>query len=132
MTVLRKILHLYGCYEGEPHPDDETLLGWIEEDRSNSRDYIEMKYCENDDEEWVALKQASDAVFEYEGYDLKDVAAELAKTHRDFGCELVDPGIYDCSDDEGNSRHPFQDHCIEVIDILQIGLEALFHHEDTE
>lgn len=69
------------------------------------------------------LATATCAVMRHFGYTDAEIAAAVAVTCETAGCEMTPEG-YDCSDEDGDSRHPVADDLVITAEILRVGFEA--------
>lgn len=60
----------------------------------------------------------------HQGYTEAEVAVAEQATHQQYGCEHTGLG-YNCTDENGNSRHPIWDALYEACEMANVAVEAL-------
>ena len=65
----------------------------------------------------------------HQGYSKDEVDIAEQATHQQYGCEYQSQG-YDCTDENGNSRHPIWDALYEASEMANVAIEALAERVD--
>jgi len=103
------------------------IKGWDTDDGPSYADLIQFMAIEAADSvrlDGSELREATYAVLRHEGYTDEQIADAERTTCETAGCERIDHG-WDCTDEDGRSRHPVQDELVRVAETLRVGFEAV-------